>query len=309
MRLTRTTPQPAVRDETTTGVWPAGRREGYTGQFDTAPFEAADGFGPGGGTGTGSFERAGFNGAADEDENDYDTRGGRRRSGRGSRHRYQDAPAGEDIDDDYGRRRRWPIVTGALALLVILLGGGAWGAWYYNQQQYYVGVHDGYVSVFRGTNQSVVGISLSSLFTRSTLKVSQLGSDDQATISQTISKSSASDAEALITQLQSGADQCHSQWTALATWQAQTVKYRDELATAAHSKPKLKVPAKDNPGSMPAVPDTSSCAPALAFGIPASALPVQAGGTAVTPAATPSSSPTPKPTASAKKSASPRASA
>src|SRR5271168_514196 len=37
MRLTRTTPQPAVPDEQSTGMWPAGRRDGYTGQFDTAP--------------------------------------------------------------------------------------------------------------------------------------------------------------------------------------------------------------------------------------------------------------------------------
>ncbi len=66
-------------------------------------------------------------------------------------------------------------MTGALVLLVLLLGGGAYGAWWYNQQQYYVGVQDGYVAIFRGTNQSLAGISLSSLLTRSTLKVSQLG--------------------------------------------------------------------------------------------------------------------------------------
>ena len=131
-------------------------------------------------------------------------------------------------------------MTGALVLLVILLGGGAYGAWWYNQQQYYVGVHDGYVAIFRGTNQSVAGISLSSLLTPSTLKVSQLGTNDQGTISQTISKGSVADAEALITQLQSGVDQCHAQWTALATWQAQSVKYQADLAAAAKSKSKTK---------------------------------------------------------------------
>jgi PPM family protein phosphatase len=309
MRLTRTTPQPAVRDEPTTGVWPAAGREGYTGQFDTAPFEA-DGFGTG--PGTGRFDRAGFDGAPGEDEDDYDDRGGRRRSNRGSRHRYDDIDG--DVDDDYGHRgrRRWPIVTGALVLLVVLLGGGAYGAWWYNQQQYYVGLHNGYVAIFRGTNQSVAGIGLSSLLAPSTLKVSQLGTNDQNTISQTISKGSVADAEALITQLQSVADQCHAQWTALATWQAQSVRYQAELAKAAKSKPKVKVPASANPGPMPAVPDTANCAPASAFDIPASALPAQAGGTGASASPTPSVIPTPRPSAtsttSVKKSATPRAS-
>jgi hypothetical protein len=296
-----------VRDEQSTGAWPAGRHDAtYTGQFDTSPFET-DGFG----TGPNRFDRTGFDGVPGEDADGYDDRGSQRRSKTGSRHRYGqvDVDGAVDDDSDYGHRgrRRWPIVTGALVLLVILLGGGAYGAWWYNQQQYYVGVHNGYVAIFRGTNQSVAGISLSSLLTPSTLKVNQLGTNDQGTISQTISKGSVADAEALITQLQSGADQCHAQWTALATWQTQTVKYQSELALAVHSKPKKKVPASDNPGPMPAVPDTANCAPAAAFGIPASALPAQAGGTAASTTAIPSPSPTP--TASVKKSPTPRSSA
>jgi hypothetical protein len=202
-------------------------------------------------------------------------------------------------------------VTGALVLLVILLGGGAYGAWWYNQQQYYVGVHDGYVAIFRGTNQSVAGISLSSLLAPSTLKVSQLGANDQNTISQTISKGSVADAKTLITDLQSAVDVCHAQWTALVTWQSQSVRYRNELVTAAHSKAKIKVPASANPGPMPTVPDPASCAPASAFGIPASAVPAQAGGSAanVSPSPSPSATPRATPSASVKKSATPRSTA
>jgi hypothetical protein len=307
MRLTRTTPQPAVRDEQSTGVWPAGPRDNYTRQFDTAPLET-DGFG----TGPNRIDRTGLDGAPGADEDGYNGRGSHRRSNRGSRPRYNaNANAGgeTDGDDDYGHRgrRRWPIVTGALVLLVILLGGGAYGAWWYNQQQYYVGVHDGYVAIFRGTNQSLAGVSLSSLLTPSTLKISQLGTNDQNTISQTISKGSVADAKTLITQLQGVADGCRAQWTALATWQAQTVKYQRELVTAAHSKPKVKVPASDAPGPIPTVPDSANCAPAAAFGIAASALPAQAGGTAVSAAPTPT--PTPTKSATVKKSATPRATA
>jgi protein phosphatase len=309
MRLTRTNPQPAVRDEQSTGVWPAGRRDGYTGQFDTAPFET-DGFG----TGPNRFDRPGVNGAPAQDEDGYNGRGAHRRSGRGS-HRYDDDidVEGDVDDDDYGHRgrRRWPIVTGALVLLVILLGGGAYGAWWYNQQQYYVGVHDGYVAIFRGTNQSVAGISLSSLVAPSTLKLSQLGPTDQNTISQTISKGSVTDAKTLINQLQTAVDGCHAAWTALVNWQAQTVRYRTLLVTAAHSKPKIKIPASAVPGPMPTAPNTASCAPASAFGIPASAVPAQAGGSAasVSPSPTPSATPKATPSATVKRSATPRATA
>jgi serine/threonine protein phosphatase PrpC len=306
MRLTRTAPQPAVPDEQSTGVWPAGPRDGYTGQFNTSPFET-DGFGAD--TGPNRFDRTGFDGVPGEDEDGYGDRGGRR-SNRGSRHRYDDIDVDGGVDnddDDYGHRgrRRWPIVTGSLVLLVILLGGGAYGAWWYNQQQYYVGVHDGYVAIFRGTNQNVAGISLSSLLIPTTVKFSQLGTNDQGTISQTISEGGVPDAEALITQLQSGAKQCQAQWTALTTWQTQNVKYQGELATAAKStsKTKPKVPASDSPGPMPLVPDAATCAPASAFGVPASALPAAASG-AIT-SASPSASATPS--ASGKKSATPRA--
>ena len=65
-------------------------------------------------------------------------------------------------------------MTGALVLLVLLVGGGLYGFYRYNQGQYYVGVQSGYVAIFRGTNESLAGISMSSLLQRSTLPVSEL---------------------------------------------------------------------------------------------------------------------------------------
>ncbi len=199
-------------------------------------------------------------------------------------------------------------MTGALVLLVLLLGGGAYGAWWYNQQQYYVGVQDGYVAVFQGTNQSLAGMSLSKLLTRSTLKVSQLGLTDQNSLTQTISKSSLGDATTLIDGLQTEANQCHQQWTALATWQAKTVSYNAAVAkdAASKAKPKPTVPASEAPGPMPSTPDPDGCAPASAFGIPASALP---GAQPVAPATTPTVKPSvsPTPTATVKKSSTPAA--
>jgi len=302
MRLTRTAPQPAVPDDAPTGVWPGSPRDGYTGAFEAASFEE-DGFGGrggggrGDGFGTGRFDTKGFERVSDDDDLDsYDEPSGRRR---GRHHRY----AEDDDDDDYGHRgrRRWPIVTGALVLLVLLLGGGAYGAWWYNQQQYYVGVQDGYVAVFQGTNQNLAGMSLSKLLTRSTLRVSQLGLSDQGTITQTISKSNLGEAESLINSLQTQSNTCHSQWNALAAWQTKSVAYNAAVATdkASKAKPKPTVPASMAPGPMPPSPDPDSCAPASAFGIAASALPSPQSTTpAPSTSPTTSTSPTGKPSSS-----------
>jgi PPM family protein phosphatase len=300
MRLTKTMPQPTVPDEPTTGIWPSasGYREGYTGTFEASRVEA-NGFANGAGHAAaglegGGFERTGFDGAgtaADED----DVRPGRRRAGQHARrNRYADEDDdgnGEDGGYSQRGRRRWPIVKLTLVLLVLLLGGGAYGAWWYNQQQFFVGQQGGYVAIFRGTNQSIAGISLSSLVSRSKLPVGQLGSSDQGVIAQTISKSSLTEAQALITTLQAKVDQCHNQWTALVNWETASVNYQQALA-AAH-KAKSKAPVKGNPGPMPAVPDAADCAPAAEFGI-TSGLPGQPG----TPTTT-TPTPTPTPTHSA----------
>ena len=181
-------------------------------------------------------------------------------------------------------------------LLVLLLGGGAYGAWWYNQQQYYVGVQNGLVSIFQGTNQTVAGINLSKLLTPSTLEVSKLGLDDQGQLSQTISKGSVKDAQALIDTLAGESVACQRQWMTLVAWQAKSVayqKYRNELVKVEHSKPKIKVPPVAAPGPLPTAPNIDDCAPASAFAIQASALP---GPNATTP--TPAPSPTVRPSSS-----------
>ena len=147
--------------------------------------------------------------------------------------------------------RGWPIVTSALVLLVLLIAGAGVGFWQYNQSQYYVGVtSDGYVAIFRGTNQSLAGISLSSLLTQSTLKASMLTSSDQATLQQTISTSSVSDAQQRIDQLVAEADQCQQTYQHLATWQSENLAYENYLvakveATKSHAKAPAVV---NNPG-------------------------------------------------------------
>jgi PPM family protein phosphatase len=251
------------------------------------------------------FERPGFNGAGTATDEDED-RARRPHGHRARRRGYAGDGGGDDGDDGYGPRgkRRWPIVTMSLVLLALLLGGGAYGAWYYNQQQFFVGQQGGYVAIFRGTNESIAGINLSSLVTRSTLPVGQLGLSDQDSIAQTISKSSLTDATALIDTLQGQADQCHQQWTALVAWQSASVRYQQALVAA--KKAKSKAPVKGNPGPEPAVPDAADCAPAAEFGI-TSGLPGQPSTTPTITTPTTTTTPPPAPsTTAAKPTATPR---
>jgi PPM family protein phosphatase len=292
-RLSRTAPQPTLPEEPTTGVWSTGYRDGYTGTFDTQSFEpgAAAGFERSDRDGrirdTAAFEHAdeyaGLNGDRDAAE-----AGGRPRRPGGHRAGRRDYHE----DDNYQRRgkRRWPIVSAALVLLVLLVGGGGYGFWRYNQSQYYVGQQDGFVAIFRGTNQSLAGISLSSLVQRTTLSVSQLTSSDQASVAQTISQGSVNRADLVVDQLKTHATDCQQQWSALAAWQAKNATYQRELIAARGTK--TKVPASDNPGMEP-TPADPDCAPAAAFGIPASALPTAQASPA--PSATPSATPTKTP--------------
>jgi PPM family protein phosphatase len=323
MRLSRTAPQPAVRDEPTTGVWPAGGyQNGYTGAFDTSPLESG-GFERGDWQqdnrpdardsarmrDTASFERAdAFSGPATDPGAGKGGDRGRRPGGhRAGRRRY-------DEGDDYSPRgrRRWPIVTAALVLLVLLVGGGGYGFWRYNQGQYYVGADQhGYVAIFRGTDQTLAGISLSSLVQRSTLRVSELRSSDQTGLAQTISQDSVGDAQQLIDQLQGQVNQCRQQWQQVAAWPAANARYQAEVVAASKSKGKIKVPAGDNPGPQPDAPDAANCASASALSvtIPASQPPVTASPTPAATGASPKSSTSPTPKSSTRASATPRAAA
>ena len=305
MRLSRTAPQPTVPDDPATGVWSTGHRDGYTGTFDTQSFDpgAPAGFErtdrPGNRDGrirdTAAFDHV--NGSTGLDSGrDAAEAGARPKRPGGHRVRRTDY----DEDDDYGRRgrRRWPIVSAALVLLVLLVGGGAYGFWWYNQKQYYVGQENGFVAIFRGTDQSMAGISLSSLVQRTTLSVSQLTTGDQAAVAQTISQGSVTGAQQVIDQLKTHASDCQQQWQALVGWQAKNVTYQRELVAARGTK--TKVPAQDNPGMEPAAADPD-CAQAAAFGIAASALPTAQASAAptITPSTTPAATPTKTPTTKA----------
>src|SRR6516162_1281708 len=236
MRLTKTAPQPALPDEAEQATW----GNGYHGPDGHETGDAGGGTASATSPGNGAGRRP-----YDDDEDDY----ARQREG----------------------KRRWPIVTMLLVVLVLLIGGGLYGGWRYVQGQYYVGVQDGNVAIFRGINQNLAGISLSSLITRTGLPVSQVVVSNQAMIRQTIPASSLADARTLVGQIQSEVENCHQKWQALVQWQIAENRYKAEVA--AYRARRSKVAPKDNPGAQPPTPDAAGCAPASAFGIPVSALP------------------------------------
>jgi PPM family protein phosphatase len=275
MRLTRTAPQAALPDEAELGDWGSG----YNGH-------GPDGNGPDGN---------GANGG---------TRAGRH-SHRARRHQYDD----ED-DDDYARhhngKRRWPVVTSLLVVLVLVIGGGLYVGWRYVQGQYYVGVQDGNVAIFRGVNQNVAGISLSSLAQRTNLPVSQMSAADQEMLAQTSpSASSLAGAQNLVDHIRSGVNSCRQQWRQLTDWQAANITYQRAMTAYRAKKTTKGRPAGKppvGPGPQPATPAQAACAPASAFGIPASALPGGQPTTTPTTTPTPTRTPTPTTRASAKAS-------
>ena len=197
----------------------------------------------------------------------------------GISHSYEDEPF--PAASPKRHKRRWPIFSAVLVLLVLVVGGGLFGGWQYVRGQYYIGVQAGHVAIFRGVDQDVAGISLSSLAQQySSLPVAQLDSDSQAQISQTISYSSLQDAESVTQRLQQQVTQCRQGYQALAAWQTQNQQYQTALASysrlSAAKKKTARKPAA--PPAEPANPPSADCAPPTAFGIPASAIPAQAGG-------------------------------
>jgi PPM family protein phosphatase len=276
LRLAQTAPQQVVADDAAPGDWSNGYHGGQTQ----------------------TQAQAGQSGRL-TDEPDTGTG---RHSHRARRHQL------DDDEDDYAQpqaaRRRWPIVTTLLVVLVLLVGGGLYGGWSYVRGQYYIGVENGNVSIFRGVNQSVAGISLSSLSQRYSLPITQVVPSDQAMIRQTITASSLGAAQTVVSQLQSGAVSCRQKWQALVSWQTKEQSYLSALSAYEAQKTRKGTAPKNTAGAQPPTPTATECAPASAFGISAGALP---GSTP--PVTAPVTSPSAHSSATPKTSTSSRAAA
>jgi protein phosphatase len=148
-----------------------GRPQAPQGAFGPANgYDTAPGFGPAEGYG-------GPQGAyGDTDEQAYDTyeegRSRRRRKGRGLK-----------------------LTLSALVVLG-LLGGGGYLGWRWTQDQYYVGADGDGVAVYRGLNQSLAGLSLSSVYEKhADIELKFLPDYQRTQVGKTIQAKSLADAQ------------------------------------------------------------------------------------------------------------------
>lgn len=165
----------------------------------------------------------------------------------------------EEDDDDEPPRRRWPVVTSALAVLALVIVGGGYAAWSYAHSQFYVGVDRGHVAIFRGINQHVAGVSLSSVYTRTSIPISGVPSNDAA-VKSTIAAHGLKDAQTIVAHIRDDYRKCQQAYTALE-------KYRAALAAwnkYESSKPKSSKTTVAKPTPPAPVPQNCPSAPATA---------------------------------------------
>ncbi len=103
---------------------------------------------------------------------------------------------------------RWARRFAALVLVVVVLGGGAVAGYAWTQDQYFIGEHDGRVTIFRGISQDLGPISLSSVDTETDVFVADLPAYYRTQVADTLSASSHADALDIVDRLRGESDEC-----------------------------------------------------------------------------------------------------
>lgn len=125
----------------------------------------------------------------------------------------QEATGGDDgvTLAEEGPRSRHGIVLRVVALLVVLavvVAGGSYAAYAWSQQQYYLADQDGVVTVFRGVDQDLGPLSLSSPEYSTTIAVADLPASYQDSLRQGIEVDDRAAADARVTDLRLQAAAC-----------------------------------------------------------------------------------------------------
>ncbi|MGV1007661.1 MAG: PP2C family protein-serine/threonine phosphatase [Dermatophilaceae bacterium] len=124
-------------------------------------------------------------------------------------------PAEDDgvmlAEESRGHGTRWLRWVGLAAVLVLVVVGGGYAAYQWTQRQYFVGQDEGYVAVYRGVNQSLGAVGLSSPIVRSEVLVSDLPNTYQASVRSTIPVGSREEADARVQALAAAAAECRVQ--------------------------------------------------------------------------------------------------
>lgn len=113
------------------------------------------------------------------------------------------SPEPDETERLRGRLRRWRLaaIVGGAIVLGVVLALGAVVVW--TQSQYFVGESNGYVTIYRGIPQGILGVQLSSVVEQTDLPVTSLPSYDQNQLGETIAAQSLSDAHSIVDHLKS----------------------------------------------------------------------------------------------------------
>ena len=133
--------------------------------------------------------------------------------------RHAAEPFAEEEEPPPRRRRRWPLMTSLVALFIILIGAGLYVGYQYVHSQYYVGTKNGNVVIFRGLDQQIFGLSLSSVYRTTSLPVAGLQTQDRQAIHR-LSSGSLSQANRLVSNVTMGYRECQQAYAAVRHWQA-----------------------------------------------------------------------------------------
>ncbi|WP_441251129.1 PP2C family protein-serine/threonine phosphatase [Kitasatospora sp. McL0602] len=125
----------------------------------------------------------------------------------------QDGPQAYEDDHQPARShrkgRRWLKVSLAVAVTLGLVGGAGYFGWRWTQDQYYVGADGDVVAVYRGVNQNLAGLSLSSVYQQyGDVELKYLPAYQRTQVSNTIQAKSLDDARDQVTHLGAQAAVC-----------------------------------------------------------------------------------------------------
>jgi PPM family protein phosphatase len=144
------------------------------------------------------------------------------------------AAEADDAEDEFTEsRRRWPVVTTILIVLVVVVVAGLYAGYRATQGQYYLGADGGRVTIYRGINEKIAFISLSSVYRRTSIPISHVPGDlTLPTTPTTLAKS-----QATLTSI-TRSYTCTQDQAALTRWQA---KYGTK-STSTTSKAPATIP-------------------------------------------------------------------
>lgn len=150
------------------------------------------------------------------------------------------------------RRFRWIKRLGAIAVLVALIAIVGAVAYGWTQNQYYVGSDGDHVAIYRGIDEAIPGINLSSIYEVQPLNVDQLPTYRREQVEATISASSLQDARNIVGQLRELAAECARRHTPTPT-PTQTASRPPTTRPTTPAKPPATHPST-RPSTRPTTP-------------------------------------------------------